>query len=52
MEAQRQSFQAELDRVEKMWERKSKLLEDEIKLLKTTEEHTPVVKNRVQPTKT
>lgn len=35
MESQRQSFQAELERVGKMWEIKSKLLEDEIKLLKT-----------------
>lgn len=35
MEAQRLSFQVELERVGKVWEIKSKLLENEIRLLKT-----------------
>ena len=33
IEAQRQSFQAEQERLEKMWDEKSKLLKDEIRLL-------------------
>lgn len=38
MEAQRQSFQVELEGVEKVWEMRSKSLENEIKLLKAPEQ--------------
>ena len=43
MKAQRQSFQMELERVrgkQELWESKSKMLEDEIRLLKTPGQHT------------
>ena len=43
MEAQRQSFQMELERVKgklELWKSKSKMLEDEIRLLKTLGQHT------------
>ena len=36
IEAQKQNFQAELERLEKMWDIKSKLLKDEIRLLKNS----------------
>ena len=39
IEAQKQNFQAELERLEKMWDIKSKLLEDEIRLLKNPGQH-------------
>ena len=38
IEAQRQSFQAELERLEKTWDERSKLLKDEIKLLKNSKQ--------------
>ena len=43
MEAQRQSFQIELERVRgklELWESKSKMLENEIRLMKTPGQHT------------
>ena len=40
IEAQRQGFQAELERLEKTWDEKSKLLKDEIKLLKISKQHS------------
>ena len=38
LEAQRQSFQVELERLEKTWDKRSKLLKDEIKLLKNSKQ--------------
>ena len=40
IEVQRQSFQAELERLEKTWDKKSKLLKDEIKLLKISNQRS------------
>ena len=40
IEAQRQSFQAELERLEKTWDEKSRLLKDEIKLLKISKQYS------------
>lgn len=38
-EAQKQNFYTELERLEKRWNRKSKLSEDEIKALKNPGQH-------------
>ncbi len=38
IEAQRQSFQGELERLEKTWDEKSKLLQYQIKLLKNSKQ--------------
>ena len=40
LEAQRQSFQVELERLEKTWNEKSKLLKDEIKLVRNSKPYS------------
>ena len=52
IEAQKQSFQVELERFEKMWDTKSKLLEDEIKRLKNSGQGLAQKKpaNKLDPT--
>ncbi len=45
MEAERQSFQAQLERVKNAWETKVKLLEDDIRFLKTPGQRSAQKKN-------
>ena len=40
LEAQKQSFRVELERLEKTWDERSKLLKDEIKLLKNSKQYS------------
>lgn len=39
IEVQKQSFQVELEKLEKIWDKKSKLLREEIKLLKNSKQY-------------